>query len=122
MTQAASIKDLELGGLLPGIKVNTSTTDFAPISQLQLMKFKGEAGSCPAKSPAATSAASLDALVDLLHWKLMASAARCSIEERSQAPRCGHDGLEREFKFFNRLEGGVCATCAPGDQERSQHC
>uniref|UniRef100_UPI0025C5C59C ABC transporter substrate-binding protein n=1 Tax=Bradyrhizobium sp. TaxID=376 RepID=UPI0025C5C59C len=42
MKQAASIKDLELGGLLPGIKVNTSATDFAPISQMQLMKFKGE--------------------------------------------------------------------------------
>ena len=43
MKQAASIKNLELGGLLPGIKVNTSPTDFAPISQVQLMKFKGEA-------------------------------------------------------------------------------
>ncbi len=42
MKQAASIKGLELGGLLPGIKVSTSATDFAPISQLQLMKFKGE--------------------------------------------------------------------------------
>jgi branched-chain amino acid transport system substrate-binding protein len=42
MKQAASIKDLQLGGILPGIKVNTSATDFAPISQLQLMKFKGE--------------------------------------------------------------------------------
>jgi branched-chain amino acid transport system substrate-binding protein len=42
MKQAASIKDLALGGLLPGIKVNTSSTDFAPISQFQLMKFKGE--------------------------------------------------------------------------------
>jgi len=42
MKQAASIKDLELGSLLPGVKVNTSATDFAPISQLQLMKFKGE--------------------------------------------------------------------------------
>ncbi|HEV7880265.1 ABC transporter substrate-binding protein [Bradyrhizobium sp.] len=42
MKQAASIKDLELGGLLPGIKVNTSATDFAPLSQLQLQKFKGE--------------------------------------------------------------------------------
>jgi branched-chain amino acid transport system substrate-binding protein len=41
MKQAASIKDLELGGLLPGIKVNTSATDFAPLSQMQLMKFKG---------------------------------------------------------------------------------
>jgi branched-chain amino acid transport system substrate-binding protein len=43
MKQAASIRNLELGGLLPGIKVNTSATDFAPISQLQLMRFKGEA-------------------------------------------------------------------------------
>ncbi|MCA6115327.1 ABC transporter substrate-binding protein [Bradyrhizobium sp. WSM 1738] len=42
MKQAASIKDLELGGLLPGIKVNTSPTDFAPISSVQLIKFKGE--------------------------------------------------------------------------------
>ena len=42
MKQAASINGLELGGLLPGIKVQTSATDFAPISQLQLMKFKGE--------------------------------------------------------------------------------
>jgi branched-chain amino acid transport system substrate-binding protein len=42
MKQAAAIKDLELGGLLPGVKVNTSPTDFAPISQVQLMRFKGE--------------------------------------------------------------------------------
>ena len=42
MKQAASIKELKLDGLLPGVKVTTSATDFAPISQLQLMKFKGE--------------------------------------------------------------------------------
>src|SRR3954454_12288371 len=42
MKQAASIKDLELGGLLPGIKVNTSPSDFAPLSQLRLMRFKGD--------------------------------------------------------------------------------
>ena len=42
MKQAASIRNLELGLLLPGIKVNTSPTDFAPISAVQLMKFKGE--------------------------------------------------------------------------------
>jgi branched-chain amino acid transport system substrate-binding protein len=42
MKQAASIKDLELGGLLPGIKLNTSAANFAPISQLQLTRFKGE--------------------------------------------------------------------------------
>src|ERR1700716_3537509 len=32
MKQAASIKKLELGGLLPGIKVSTSATAFAPLS------------------------------------------------------------------------------------------
>ena len=40
--QAASLKNLELGGLLPGIKVNTSPTDYAPISQVQLQRFKGD--------------------------------------------------------------------------------
>jgi branched-chain amino acid transport system substrate-binding protein len=42
MKQAASIKNLELGGLLPGVKVNTSATDFAPLSQLRLQRFKGD--------------------------------------------------------------------------------
>ncbi|MCA1374790.1 MULTISPECIES: ABC transporter substrate-binding protein [unclassified Bradyrhizobium] len=42
MKQAANIKDFEPAGLLPGIKVNTSATDFAPLSQLQLIRFKGE--------------------------------------------------------------------------------
>jgi branched-chain amino acid transport system substrate-binding protein len=42
MKQAASIKNLELPMLLPGIKVNTSTTDFYPIEQEQLAKFTGE--------------------------------------------------------------------------------
>jgi branched-chain amino acid transport system substrate-binding protein len=42
MKQAAGIKDLELGGLLPGIKVNTSASDFAPLAQLRLMRFKGD--------------------------------------------------------------------------------
>ena len=42
MKQAASIKNLQLEMGLPGIKLNTSATDFAPISQLQLQKFKGE--------------------------------------------------------------------------------
>jgi branched-chain amino acid transport system substrate-binding protein len=42
MKQAASLKDFRTEVLLPGIKINTSPTDFAPINQLQLMKFKGE--------------------------------------------------------------------------------
>jgi branched-chain amino acid transport system substrate-binding protein len=42
MRQAASLKDFEPGGLLPGIKLNTSATDFYPIEQLQMMRFKGE--------------------------------------------------------------------------------
>jgi branched-chain amino acid transport system substrate-binding protein len=42
MKQAANIKDLEIDALLPGIKINTSPTDFAPLKQLQLQRFKGE--------------------------------------------------------------------------------
>jgi ABC-type branched-subunit amino acid transport system substrate-binding protein len=42
MKQAADLKDFRTEVLLPGIKINTSPTDFAPLSQLQLMKFKGE--------------------------------------------------------------------------------
>jgi branched-chain amino acid transport system substrate-binding protein len=42
MKQAASLKDFAPDTLLPGIKINTSPTDFAPISQLQMQRFKGE--------------------------------------------------------------------------------
>ena len=42
MKQAASIKDLSLEMLLPGILVNTSATDFGPIQQEQLEVFKGD--------------------------------------------------------------------------------
>ena len=42
MRQAANLKDLELGMLLPGIKINTSGTDFYPIKQMQMQRFTGE--------------------------------------------------------------------------------
>jgi branched-chain amino acid transport system substrate-binding protein len=42
MKQAASLKDLSLPLLLPGVKINTSPTDFAPIEQEQLARFDGE--------------------------------------------------------------------------------
>ncbi len=42
MKQAANLKDFRTEVLLPGIKINTGPDDFAPISQLQLMKFNGE--------------------------------------------------------------------------------
>jgi ABC-type branched-subunit amino acid transport system substrate-binding protein len=42
MKQAANLKDFHTEMLLPGITINTSPTDFAPIDQLQLMRFKGE--------------------------------------------------------------------------------
>ena len=41
MRQATSLKDVELPMLLPGIKVNTSQTDYYPIEQLQLIRFDG---------------------------------------------------------------------------------
>jgi branched-chain amino acid transport system substrate-binding protein len=42
MKQAASLRDFAPSTFLPGIKINTSAADFAPIKQLQLMEFKGE--------------------------------------------------------------------------------
>lgn len=42
MKQAANLKDVSLDTLLPGVKVNTSATDFYPIEQLQMIQFKGE--------------------------------------------------------------------------------
>jgi len=43
MKQAASLKDFEFGMLLPGIKIDTSASDFFPMEQMQLMRFDGEA-------------------------------------------------------------------------------
>ncbi|MBB5052495.1 branched-chain amino acid transport system substrate-binding protein [Afipia massiliensis] len=42
MKQAASLKDFTPDTLLPGVKINTSATDFYPIDQLQIARFKGE--------------------------------------------------------------------------------
>jgi branched-chain amino acid transport system substrate-binding protein len=42
MKQAASLKDLELPMLLPGIKINTSPDNFSPIRQEALASFNGE--------------------------------------------------------------------------------
>jgi branched-chain amino acid transport system substrate-binding protein len=40
MKQAASLKDFAPDTALPGVKINTSATDFAPIEQLKMMQFK----------------------------------------------------------------------------------
>jgi branched-chain amino acid transport system substrate-binding protein len=42
MRQAANLKNVELPMVLPGIKVNTSATDFYPLQSVQLARFKGE--------------------------------------------------------------------------------
>ena len=42
MKQAASIHDLKLPMLLPGVTLSTSADDFAPIKQMQLQKFDGD--------------------------------------------------------------------------------
>jgi branched-chain amino acid transport system substrate-binding protein len=41
MRQAESLKDFGLGLLLPGIKVNTSSTDHYPIRQTRMQRFDG---------------------------------------------------------------------------------
>jgi branched-chain amino acid transport system substrate-binding protein len=42
MKQAANLKNLELGMLLPGMTITTSPNDFAPVKQMQMMRFNGE--------------------------------------------------------------------------------
>ncbi len=42
MKQAASLKDFVLSAALPGIKINTSATDFAPFESVQLIRFDGK--------------------------------------------------------------------------------
>jgi branched-chain amino acid transport system substrate-binding protein len=44
MKQAANLKDLELGLLLPGIKINTSPSDYFPVEQMQMTRFNGQYG------------------------------------------------------------------------------
>ena len=39
MKQAASLKGLQLPMLIPGIVVNTSASDYAPLEQMQMMRF-----------------------------------------------------------------------------------
>ena len=42
MQAAASMQDVELPMLLPGITMDTSATDFFPLQQMQLIEFDGE--------------------------------------------------------------------------------
>jgi branched-chain amino acid transport system substrate-binding protein len=42
LRQATNLHELELGMLLPGITINTSPTDYAPLEQMQMMRFTGE--------------------------------------------------------------------------------
>ncbi|UZE47873.1 ABC transporter substrate-binding protein [Rhodopseudomonas sp. P2A-2r] len=42
MRQATTIKDLTVPMLLPGIKINTSPTDYFPVEQMQLIRFDGQ--------------------------------------------------------------------------------
>ena len=42
MKQAANLHDFTVPMLLPGIKINTSPTDFAPVKQVQMGRFDGE--------------------------------------------------------------------------------
>lgn len=42
MRQATNLHDLEIGVILPGIKVNTSGTNYHPIRQMQLARWNGK--------------------------------------------------------------------------------
>ena len=42
MKQAANLQDFRTTNLLPGITINTSPIDFAPIKQVRMRRFKGD--------------------------------------------------------------------------------
>jgi hypothetical protein len=42
MKQAANLKDFATDTMIPGIKINTGTGDYAPIESVQLMRFDGD--------------------------------------------------------------------------------
>lgn len=42
MHQAENLHNFQIGGLLPGIKINTSPTNHRPIAQMQLMRWTGK--------------------------------------------------------------------------------
>jgi branched-chain amino acid transport system substrate-binding protein len=44
MRQAANLRNFEPAMLLPGIKINTSPTDYFPLEQMQMSRFNGEYG------------------------------------------------------------------------------
>jgi branched-chain amino acid transport system substrate-binding protein len=43
MKQAANMKDVDVDGVLAGVKINTTPANYSPVSQLQLMRIKGDA-------------------------------------------------------------------------------
>jgi branched-chain amino acid transport system substrate-binding protein len=42
MKQATNLRNFELALLLPGIKINTSPTDYFPVEQMQMSRFNGD--------------------------------------------------------------------------------
>lgn len=42
MRQAANLKNVEIGVLLPGIKLNSGPNDYYPIEQMQMQRFTGD--------------------------------------------------------------------------------
>ena len=42
LKEALNIKDMQLPMMLPGIKVNTSPTDYYPIEDMQMMRWSGK--------------------------------------------------------------------------------
>jgi len=41
MRQAANLRSLELPMLLPGMRIDTAPDDYAPLEQVQLVRFDG---------------------------------------------------------------------------------
>ena len=115
MKQAANLKDLELPMLLPGMKINTSPTNFAPIRQMQLATFNG------AELGAVRRIA--DRLSD---WRLRASGARPSLGvspepgDHRVEHRVGRDDGEAATERGRRQEAIERVTMRPFHRSRHE--
>ena len=102
---------------------NIQGSSGAPLSQATLQCHHETAGYY--HRPLVTTEGPLAPTVMLMR-RLRAASTPSLIGSRLQLGcwskiKLAYNGLEREFKFFKRLEGCVCMMCAPGDQRKSSN-
>jgi ABC-type branched-subunit amino acid transport system substrate-binding protein len=105
--QAANLHDLEIPTLLPGIKVNTSPTNYHPIRQMQLSKFDGT--HWVALSDLITGAGNSLTADGLIDWNYLATRPRKAKDSANLLP----DSLLSHARSTGSLQRCHRKRCAP---------